>query len=139
MLRDDRIERAVALAQAGPLPRPFAGSTDLLHPLFTGAGNAPGNVSGRREIGATAKPVTIRVRGRFEPQTIVACSGEPLLLDVCRESGCVCSDRFVFAAFGIDLPLPVGRPVRIELPPLGAGAYSFGCRFGTLRGTLIVR
>lgn len=86
-----------------------------------------------------SEPVLIRVRSRFEPRSIVAAAGEPLQLDLRRESACVCADRFVFAAFGIDVALPLGEPVRLELPPLDPGEYPFGCRFGTLRGTLIVR
>ena len=85
------------------------------------------------------EPVVVRVRGRFEPETIVAPLGEPLLLELRRETSSVCADRFLFAAFGIDLPLPLGEPVTVDLHPRKPGEYPFGCRFGTLRGRLIVR
>lgn len=45
----------------------------------------------------------------------------------------------VFPAFGVDLLLPVGRVVRVEILPARAGEYPFGCGFGVLRGKLIVQ
>lgn len=101
---------------------------------------APETIAGepRTEIGSGG-PLLLRVRGRFEPQTIVVAAGEPLLLELRRETASVCAERFLFAACGIDLPLPLGRPVLVELPPLRPGEYPFGCGFGTLRGRLIAR
>ena len=94
---------------------------------------------GRPDTSERDAPLLVRVRGRFEPQTIVAPAGEPLRLELRRENASVCTERFLFAAFGVDLLLPLGQPVTIELPPLRPGAYPFGCGFGTLRGRLIVR
>lgn len=87
----------------------------------------------------TGEALLVRVRSRLEPQTIVAPAGESLRLELRRETASVCAERFLLAAFGIDLLLPLSQPVTIELPPLRPGEYPFGCGFGTLRGRLIVR
>ena len=101
---------------------------------------AAGTIGGGRPAPSRmGEPVVIRVRGRFEPQTIVTPVGEPLLLELRRETSSVCAERFLFAAFDIDLPLPLGEPVTVELLPTQPGAFPFGCGFGTLRGRLIVR
>lgn len=51
----------------------------------------------------------------------------------------LCAERLVFPAFGVDMPLPVGRVVRVQLLPTRPGEYPFGCGFRVLRGRLIVR
>ena len=93
----------------------------------------------QRDPSRLGEPLVVRVRVGFEPRVIVIAAGEPLLLELRRESAAVCGERFVFPAFGIDLPLPLGQPVRIELPPVAAGEYAFGCGFGMKRGRLIAR
>lgn len=92
-----------------------------------------------RDASRIAAPLLMCIRGGFEPRVIVIAAGESLLLELRRETPSVCAERFVFPAFGIDLPLPFGRPVRIELPAVPAGEYAFGCGFGSKRGMLVAR
>ena len=80
----------------------------------------------------------IDVRGRYDPDTIVSRSGEPLRLTFHRHESWPCSDRVVFADFGVEALLPVHEDVVVELPAATAGEYEFTCGMGKLKGRLIV-
>ena len=80
----------------------------------------------------------VRVRGGYEPDTIYARVGEPLLLVFRREETARCSERVVFPDLGKSAMLPAYRDVTITLPPLEAGVHDFTCQLGMLHGRLIV-
>jgi len=81
----------------------------------------------------------VRVRGGYEPDTVVARAGRPLRLTFRREESAACSERVIFPAFGKSAMLPPYEDVAIDLPPLEPGEYEFTCQFGVLRGRLLVR
>lgn len=93
----------------------------------------------RREPGRIDETLLVRIRVGFEPRVIVVSAGEELVLELLRETASACAERFVFPAFGVDLRLPVGEPVKIVLPPVPRGEYPFGCGLGMKRGRLIAR
>lgn len=86
-------------------------------------GSTPTPLPPQRDPSRVGEPLLVRVRVGFEPRVIVVSAGEPLLLELRRETASVCAERFVFPAFGVAQSLPLGRPVRIELPSVPAGEY----------------
>ena len=89
--------------------------------------------------GSEVREVRIRVKGGYEPDTIVATAGRPLRLTFFREETASCSERVVFPAFGKSAMLPPFQEVTLELLPEQAGEYEFSCEMGMLRGRLLVR
>lgn len=82
--------------------------------------------------------VHVRVRGGYEPDTIYARVGEPLVLVFRREETARCSERVVFPDLGKSAMLPAYRDVKITLPALRAGVHEFTCQLGMLHGRLVV-
>jgi plastocyanin domain-containing protein len=80
----------------------------------------------------------IWVDGGYEPDTVVAQQGRPVRITFRREDSSPCSERVVFADFGIDAFLPRHEDVTVELCPEHAGEYEFTCAMGMLRGRLTV-
>lgn len=80
----------------------------------------------------------VRVRGGYEPDTLVARAGEPLRITFRREETAGCSECVVFPAFGRSVTLPPFEDVTVELLPEQPGEYEFTCRLGMLRGRLMV-
>ena len=91
----------------------------------------PGRADERREV-------RIRVRGGYEPDTVVARAGQPLRLIFHREDALACTEELVFPLFGRSATLPAGEDVIVELLPEEPGEYRFTCGWGMLRGRLIV-
>lgn len=95
----------------------------------------------RGRVGPPAlEPCTARVvvRGRYEPDTILAAAGRPLRITFRREETRSCSERVIFPDFGKSAMLPPHEDVTVELAPDRAGEYEFTCELGVLRGRLIV-
>ena len=86
----------------------------------------------------SAQEFRVRVKGAYEPNTIVAHAGRPLRITFYREETASCSERVVFPAFGKSAMLPPFQDVTLELLPERAGEYEFTCQMGMLRGRLIV-
>lgn len=84
------------------------------------------------------REVHIRVRAGYEPDTVVARSGQPLRLVFRREDQLVCTEEVVFPFFGRSATLPAGEDVSVELLPTEPGVYAFTCGWGMLRGLLVV-
>lgn len=82
--------------------------------------------------------VRIRVKGGFEPDTVLARANEPLRLVFRREETAACSERVVFPELGRSAALPPFQDVSLELHPERPGEYEFTCQLGVLRGLLVV-
>ena len=80
----------------------------------------------------------VEVRGGYVPDTIVTRAGRPLRLTFHRHESWPCSDRVVFADFGIAADLPAHEDVVVDLLPTEPGEYEFTCGMGRLTGRLIV-
>lgn len=81
----------------------------------------------------------IRVKGGYDPDTIVVEKGRPVRLEFYRDETASCSDTVVFPDFGIARPLPAFRTTPVEFTPDRAGEFPFTCGMSMLRGRLIVR
>ena len=84
------------------------------------------------------REVRIRVRGGYEPDTVVARAGQPLRLTFRREDRLACTEEVVFPHFGRSATLPAGEDVAVDLLPDEPGEYAFTCGWGMLRGRLVV-
>lgn len=91
-----------------------------------------------RERAPRQRAVRIRVKGGFEPDTVLARVNEPLRLVFRREETASCSERVVFPELGRSATLPPFQDVSLELQPEHVGRYEFTCQLGVLRGLLIV-
>ncbi|MFZ5852106.1 MAG: cupredoxin domain-containing protein [Actinomycetota bacterium] len=81
---------------------------------------------------------TVLVNGGYRPDTLVVKAGLPVRLDFRREESSGCSERLVFAEYGVDTALPQGQTVSVDLRPDRPGVYPFTCGMGMLRGRLVV-
>jgi plastocyanin domain-containing protein len=79
----------------------------------------------------------VRVHSRYEPATILATAGEPILLRFRRETFAAWGGRVIFPTLGKSLELPLFDEVTLELL-LEPGSYEFTCEQGLLRGVLEV-
>lgn len=97
-------------------------------------------LSHSRARARAAPPGSVRVvvRGRYEPEVIVAAAGEPLRITFRREDTLACSEHVVFPDFGKSAMLPLHEDVVVELVPERPGEYEFTCQLGMLRGRLVV-
>jgi len=82
--------------------------------------------------------VRIRVKGGYEPDTVIARADQPIRLVFRREETASCSERVVFPDLGRSATLPPFQDVSVELGPQLAGEYAFTCQLGVLRGRLVV-
>ena len=80
----------------------------------------------------------VRVRGGYEPDTVYARAGEPVVMVFRREETAPCSERVIFPALGKSAMLPAFEDVTVELRPPTPGEYEFTCQLGVLRGRLVV-
>lgn len=85
-----------------------------------------------------ATDLRVRVRGGYQPDTLLAPAGQPLAIVFRREEDSACSERVVFPALGKSAMLPRGQDVVVELPPLQPGTYDFTCQMDMLRGRLVI-
>ena len=87
--------------------------------------------SGRQEIDIT-------VKGGYSPDVIVVKRGVPVRLNFYRDETSSCSEKVVFADFGIARDLPAYKTTSIEFVPEKSGDFAFACGMNMLRGKLIV-
>jgi len=92
---------------------------------------------GRRRRRSARRGVLVRVHSRYEPATILATAGEPILLRFRRETFAASAGRVIFPALGKSIELPLFGEVALELL-LEPGRYEFTCEQGLLRGVLEV-
>jgi plastocyanin domain-containing protein/YHS domain-containing protein len=93
-------------------------------------------VDARREAGL--QRITVRVKGGYIPETIVAEPGVPLEIAFAREEDAPCSEEVVFPSLGVMRALPAFETTLVRIPPSPPGRYPFTCGMSMLRGTLLV-
>jgi hypothetical protein len=93
---------------------------------------------GRRLRKNGGRSVLVRVGSQYEPATILATAGEPILLHFRRETFAASGSRVVFPALGRSIELPLFDEVVLELLLEQPGRYEFTCEQGLLRGVLEV-
>jgi plastocyanin domain-containing protein len=92
---------------------------------------------GRRRRRSASQSVLVRVRSQYEPATILATAGEPILLRFRRETSAASAGRVIFPALGRSIELPLYGEAALVLL-LEPGRYEFTCEQGLLRGVLEV-
>jgi plastocyanin domain-containing protein len=88
--------------------------------------------SGPREV-----QVKVGANG-FDPWRIEARQGEKLVLVLTRTTDDTCATEIVIPDAGVNTPLPLGTPVRVELTPDRAGTLRFSCAMKMLQGQIDV-
>lgn len=90
--------------------------------------------------GGAGAPIAVTVtKNGFEPWRIPAKKGEPLVLVFTRTTEQTCATEVVVKPLGIDVPLPLNQPVRIELTPDRTGELKFACAMDMFQGVIDVR
>ena len=82
--------------------------------------------------------ITVGLNG-FDPWRIEAIAGKPLVLVLTRTTDDTCATEIVIPALGKTVPLPLGKPVRVELTPARAGKLRFSCAMKMFQGEIDVQ
>ena len=82
--------------------------------------------------------VTITKEG-FVPAQITVPANSPVRLRFTRQIEKTCATEVVFPALKITKPLPMGKPVDIDLPARPAGTLSFACGMDMYKGQVVVK
>jgi plastocyanin domain-containing protein len=88
--------------------------------------------------GSQEVPVAVGANG-FDPWRIEAHAGTPLVLVLTRTTDATCATEIVIPEAGVNAPLPLGKPVRVELTPTKAGTLRFSCAMKMFQGEIDVR
>jgi plastocyanin domain-containing protein len=83
--------------------------------------------------------IDVTVKGGYQPQSIVAKSGQPLRLNFTRRESTPCGEEVVLPEFGRRAHLPENKTVSIEIVPPKPGEYEFTCGMNMYKGRLIVQ
>ncbi|MBF8266556.1 MAG: copper-translocating P-type ATPase [Dehalococcoidia bacterium] len=78
------------------------------------------------------------INGRYRPDMLRVQQGVPVRLRFLRREDNPCSERVIFAGFGIDRRLPAFQETTVEFVPTVAGTFLFTCQWGMYRGSLVV-
>jgi Cu+-exporting ATPase len=82
--------------------------------------------------------ISVRVKGGYIPEIVVAKPDIPLEIAFVREEDSPCSEEIVFPTLGIKSVLPAFRTTTVRIPPSAEGRYPFTCGMNMLHGTLVV-
>jgi len=106
--------------------------TKLLAPClaaFALLASPPARAAGPASEKAQVVELAITSEGTF-PDTVTAKAGQPLKLVITRKTDSTCVNQVVMKDFGVDKPLPLNKPVTVELRPAKAGTYHLVCGMG---------
>ncbi len=87
---------------------------------------------------AGVQEVNIKVKGGYDPDTIVVKKGKPVRLNFNRQESAMCSEMVVFDKINKSATLPEGEVVSIEFTPEEKGEIPFQCQMAMLRGKVVV-
>lgn len=88
---------------------------------------------------AGVQELDVVVHGGYSPNLLVVQHGRPVRIRFNRRESADCSERVVFADFGVSKKLPAFDITPIEFTPDKAGEFVFTCGMGMYQGRLIVR
>jgi plastocyanin domain-containing protein len=74
----------------------------------------------------------------FTPDGIKVKAGETLRLVVTRKTQKTCATEIVIRDFGVNQPLPLDKPVTVEITPKKPGSVRFACAMDMVAGTITV-
>jgi plastocyanin domain-containing protein len=108
--------------------------------LVTAAALALAGVGVACREGGSGGEVAVTVgRNGFEPWRIPARKGTQLVLVVTRTSEETCATELVIPEAGVNVPLPLGKAVRVVLTPGRTGELRFSCAMRMFGGVIDVR
>jgi plastocyanin domain-containing protein len=74
----------------------------------------------------------------FEPTPVKVQKGVPLTLVVTRKTDRTCAKDLVVPSEGIQVALPLDRPVEVHLTPTKTGELKYGCAMQQMVGGVLV-
>lgn len=74
----------------------------------------------------------------FSPTPVKVKKGEPLTLVVTRKTDRTCAKELVLPSEGINVPLPLDKPVEVRLTPQKTGELKYGCGMNQMIGGVLV-
>jgi plastocyanin domain-containing protein len=92
----------------------------------------------RAEARDGVQRVEVRVKGAYDPDTVVVEAGRPVRLEFYRDETNACSEVLVFEPFGIHRELPAFQTTAVEFTPREPGEYEFTCGMNMMRGRVVV-
>ena len=97
----------------------------------------PAAAADAKKPGKTVQ-VTITEDG-YLPDRIEARKGEPLTLVITRKTDRTCATELVIKEYGINQPLPMGKPVTVSFTPTKSGQVKYACAMDMISGTLVIQ
>jgi cobalt-zinc-cadmium efflux system membrane fusion protein len=89
---------------------------------------------------AAAPPAATRVKATergFEPAKVRVKAGVPVRLTFIRTTEATCATEVVFPSLKIRRPLPLNKPVVVELTPGKTGEIAFACGMDMFKGAVV--
>jgi plastocyanin domain-containing protein len=94
---------------------------------------------GSHHSNKTVRTVEIAVTSDgFTPADVKVKAGETVKLVVTRKTDKTCAKEIVIRDFGVNQPLPLDKPVTVEITPKKAGSVRYACAMDMIAGTLTV-
>lgn len=131
------IGAAVAFAAAPALAQHDHGSMHGMQHGSTTASSSQGIAEGTVKNGVRTVEVSVTDDG-FVPSRVKALKGEKVRLVVTRRTDRTCAKEIVIAGYGINQPLPLEKPVTVELTPRASGEIKYACGMDMISGVLLV-
>lgn len=82
--------------------------------------------------------LTVVIEGAYNPNTVKAKVGVPLVITFDRREDSECSKKVIFPDFNIIKELTDFGKTEVRLTPDKAGEFKFSCEMGMYQGKLIV-
>jgi plastocyanin domain-containing protein len=82
--------------------------------------------------------INLTERG-YEPASLKLRRGVLARVTFTRQVAATCATEVVLSEYNIRRPLPLNEPVTVEFTPEKAGAFTFSCGMGMLKGALVVK
>lgn len=125
---------AIALAAVPALAQHAGHDHMAMHAV---AGASDGIAEGRLVNGVRVVEMAVTSNG-FEPSKVKVKKGEKVRLVVTRKTDRTCATEIVIRDHGINAPLPLDKPVTVELTPTKSGEIRYACAMNMVAGTLFV-
>lgn len=75
--------------------------------------------------------LTVTEKG-YEPSPVKLKKDEPVKLTLTRKTEQTCATEIVLKEYGINVPLPLNKPVEVAFTPKKSGTLKYGCAMGMM-------
>jgi plastocyanin domain-containing protein len=93
----------------------------------------------RVPVGGGVQEIHVRVKGGYDPATILVEVGRPVKLLFYRDETAECSEQVVFETLGIEQALPPFETTAVQFTPKEAGDFPFRCGKSVMRGRVVAQ